>query len=518
MRPKAAAVALVVLALAAPPGARAASVAESTRFEARFGIEHGRFGDALATDGRRAYVSGYELADTGERMGTVNEFIRTEDGWTRGDDLRSTRPMDQFGRAVAIDGDVLAVGAPGYCSSGEDSTPGRVDVFREIGGTWQLETTIEGSSCIWFGGSLDIADGVLAVGSSFDHGGAVGTFVYEQVDGTLTETAFIRPVAGAGDSFGSRVATDGTHVLVGDPERGRVHVYERADATWAATSVLSAPEGEPYNDFGRSVAIDAGMVVVGAPQADIAAQDAGAAYVFDAANGWALDATLVTTDAAAEDAFGWSAAIDGDAIALGARSADVDGASNAGAVYLFERAHEAWEQMARFEASDAAPGMVLGWQIAIAGRRVLSASAAHATDCGQEAGVAYLFDPDATGETRTVTGECVAPPNLNGPTTTVASRFVVPPPVGDGRITGESIGDAAPVASVSVTVQAVAGGSRATYEAELACEDLRCTWSVDPPGGLPPVNAYRVVAQGTDERGNVGPPSERTLVLIAAHE
>jgi hypothetical protein len=516
MRPGTAIAALVAIAIAAPIGVRAEPVAESARFEAPYGIDHGRFGGALAIDGDRAFVSGYEFDDDGQRMGAVNEFIWTENGWTRGDRLRSTRSWDSFGTAVAVDGDLLAVGAPGYCSLGDDSTPGRVDLFRWTDGAWQHEATIERSSCIWFGGSLDVAGGVLAVGSSFDHGGAIGAFVYERVDGAWAQTAFIEPTEGHGDSFGSRVATDGTHVLVGDRDRGRVHVYERADATWARTASLSAPDDEPYNDFGGSVAIDAGTAVVGAPYADGGAVEA--AYVFDAAEGWALDATLVATDGAAGDDLGWSVAIDGDAIALGARSATVDGASQAGAVYLFERPQGAWEQTTRFEASDAAEGMALGWDVSIGGRRVLSSSAARGTACGEEAGVAYLFDPAATGEIQTVAGECVVPPNRQGPTTTVASQAVAPPPIGEGTIAGESIGHAAPVASVAVTLEHATGGIRGTYEAELACVGLRCTWSLDPPGDVPPLNAYRVVAQGTDELGNVGPPSERTLVLVAGYD
>ena len=55
-------------------------------------------------------------------------------------------------------------------------------------------------------------------------------------------------------------------------------------------------------------------------------------------------AKLVAADAAREDQFGISVAIDGDTVVVGARLRNVDGKSNAGSAYVFRYEGTAWGQ------------------------------------------------------------------------------------------------------------------------------------------------------------------------------
>jgi hypothetical protein len=94
---------------------------------------------------------------------------------------------------------------------------------------------------------------------------------------------------------------------------------------------LTASDGETYDWFGFSVAIDGDTVVVGADHDDIGGNGGqGSAYVFERPpGGWANmneSAKLTASDGEGDDHFGVSVAIDGDTLVVGAD----------GSAYVFE--------------------------------------------------------------------------------------------------------------------------------------------------------------------------------------
>jgi hypothetical protein len=95
-----------------------------------------------------------------------------------------------------------------------------------------------------------------------------------------------------------------------------------SDSGWVQHSHLFADDGSSKDWFGTSVAISGDTVVVGAFQDNLSdsQNDAGSAYVFIRAGDsmWSQQDHLVADDAAANDSFGWSVAIDGDTIVVGA--------------------------------------------------------------------------------------------------------------------------------------------------------------------------------------------------------
>jgi len=108
-----------------------------------------------------------------------------------------------------------------------------------------------------------------------------------------------------------------------------------------------------------------------------------------ARGGWRAEGVLTGFDAAAGDAFGTSVAIDGDWLAVGAAGRD-DGATDAGAVYLFRRDGQAWAPQGKLTAPQAEYGAGFGHSVAVGcGRVVVGAW----RDRGDE-GAAYVFDWD----------------------------------------------------------------------------------------------------------------------------
>ncbi len=165
---------------------------------------------------------------------------------------------------------------------------------------------------------------------------------------------------------------------------------------------LLASDAQPDDEFGYSVAVSGDTAVVGAHREDALATNAGAAYVFQRAEGgtenWGEVKKLTASDAEADDRFGWSVAVSGDTIVVGAYREDT-AASFAGAVYVFQRDEGGtnnWGEVKKLTASDAQAGDRFGWSVAISGDTAVI-GAQHEDTWGSFAGAAYLLARDQGG-------------------------------------------------------------------------------------------------------------------------
>ena len=183
---------------------------------------------------------------------------------------------------------------------------------------------------------------------------------------------------GAADWFGYSVALSGDTLAVGAPYEfsgatgvngnqadnsasysGAVYVFVRTGTTWAQQAYLKASNTGAGDFFGRSVALSGDTLVVGAPyessnakgvngnQTDNAAANSGAVYVFvRTGTTWVQQAYLKASNTGFNGNFGWSVALSGDTLAVGADGEDsnatgVNGdqadnsAPGSGAVYVF---------------------------------------------------------------------------------------------------------------------------------------------------------------------------------------
>jgi hypothetical protein len=225
--------------------------------------------------------------------------------------------------------------------------------------------------------------------------------------GTLTETAKLTASDGTvHDDFGGSVSVSGETILIGAPEddenglnSGSAYVYARPDTGWATTSEFAAKltpsDGAADDYFGESVSVSDDTVVVGALGDDDKGSASGSAYIFvRPATGWtttdSFDAKLTALDAAESDAFGTSVNIDGDIVAVGARSDD-DNGDRSGSVHVYVRPETGWattsDVAAKLLASDGADGDWLGYAVGVSGNTVI-AGAPYRSD---RVGAAYLF-------------------------------------------------------------------------------------------------------------------------------
>jgi hypothetical protein len=233
-----------------------------------------------------------------------------------------------------------------------------------------------------------------------------------QADGSWIEQAKLLPDPSPTlyPIFGNSVAISGDTILVGAPfasdvvlQGGAVYVFERqGDGSWLRTAKLHPTDTSEGDTFGFSVALDGDTAASGAYLDSDVATSGGAAYIFERqANGsWTQQAKLVASAAAAGDRFGFSLALATNLAVVGA-AGDDDQGTDSGSAYAFQRAaNGSWTQVAKFTASDAAPGDGNGLHLAVSGTAAII-SARGDDDNGTSAGAAYVFrlanDSDGDG-------------------------------------------------------------------------------------------------------------------------
>lgn len=380
-----------------------------------FGYAVALSGDTLAIGAylEDSYARGVDR-DQGDNSadgsGAVYIFERTDSGWSQTAYIKgsNTRSGDQFGRAIALSGDTLAVGAPFESEPGEDGTPadardsGAAYVFRRTAGTWREEARLKAANAgagDLFGAALAIEGDTLAVGAYLEDGAAAGdgtddaapnsgaVYVFARGDDGWTQTARLKASGARQDErFGYSVALSGNRLAAGAylesgdtagvdgaplgrdvPNSGAVHVFARGPGGWMQESTIKADEPGANDLFGSAVALAGATLAVGAHLEDRGAENAGAVYVYRReAAGWRREAVLRAADAAADDRFGRSVALGDDTLAIGAYLRDGADATDSGAVYLFRREPGGrWLQEGRIEANDAGPGAMFGYALGL---------------------------------------------------------------------------------------------------------------------------------------------------------
>lgn len=357
-------------------------------------------GPSVAVDGDYAAV-----AAPWDGAGSVYVFSRVGGAWTQQAKIDAPAAMTsgaRFGYAVALASDRLVVGAP-------LAGTGHAFVYSRVGAAWSLEQALVAPG-VATGEQLGVAvatDGTTTVvGARYEDdgarpGGAAHVFVRSGTTWTHQQRLHGSDQA-AGDDFGSAVAVDGTTAVVGaifhtSPGfAGAAYVFTRSGATWSQQAKLVASDAAPLDQFARSLALDGDLVVVGAPQNQITLFNEGAAYVFTRSGGtWSQTTRLVGATPVANDQLGYSVALFGEVVALGARFDDTR-ATDAGAVAFFERTSAGWLTRAERTAPDGAAGDRFGDSVALSAD-TLVVGAPFTDDAAANVGSAYVISVARTG-------------------------------------------------------------------------------------------------------------------------
>ena len=191
--------------------------------------------------------------------------------------------------------------------------------------------------------------------------------------------------------LGEAVAIDGNVAVAGAPyaeagsktDAGAAYVFERVNKQWLTRTKLVAPNAMPYDRFGSSVAVDGNTIVVTADRCDKFGYNAGAAFVFARdGDAWRHAATIAPPSPQSSAAFGYSSALDGDTLVIGA-----PGVATA---HVFARRGSAWVAQSALHPDEKLPNCGFGHSVAVDGDTIL-VGANTTSDRLLLGGSAYVF-------------------------------------------------------------------------------------------------------------------------------
>ncbi len=392
---------------------------------------------------------------------------------------------DALGATVAINGGVIAVGAPG---KGGDTGAVYLYRFDPSMNAWsESEVSASGGAPgDRFGSALAVSGGSLAVGAP--GGETLYVFLFDPSSGAWSQISTLSATDGvAGDAFGAAIAMNGGLIAVGAPnadvssdtDRGAAYVFrfDPSANSWGSEVKLIAANGAPGSHFGRNIAASSDTIVIGAPDHG----GTGAAYVFqydpDTDSGtpgaqpeWTTGASLPIVDGEtllAGDDYGASVAISANAIVVGAPGDDAGGNERGCAyVYLFDPSDNSWFGT-KLTAGAAQDGDRFGQSVAISGNTIVAGSAAGSTHL-------FYYDPSSHDWLETPIAPAQAAANdLYGASVSIrGGTFVVGAP-GKNSSAGAFFVYAAPILSGEVKLMALAPGDDDNFGSGVAAgEDM----------------------------------------------
>ncbi|MFQ6615865.1 MAG: FG-GAP-like repeat-containing protein [Fidelibacterota bacterium] len=321
---------------------------------------------------------------------------------------------DYFGYSVAISGDYLAVGS--YLDDGNVSSSGSAFIFyRNEGGSdnWGQQaklTADDAAGSDYFGISVVMSGDYVIVGAQYndDDGTSSGSAYIFVRSGTnwTQQTKLTASDAAANHFFGHSVAIDGDYVIVGSPDdnsvasdAGSAYIFVRSGTSWTQQAKLTASDGAASDFFGKSVSIRGDYAVVGSYRDDDKGSSSGSAYIFvRSGSNWTQQAKLTASDGASSDFFGTSVSISGDYLVVGADGDDDNGGAS-GSAYIFLRSGSSWGELTKITASDGASSDYFGASVSISDTFV-AVGAYGDDDKGSTSGSVYIFKREGTSWTQ----------------------------------------------------------------------------------------------------------------------
>lgn len=211
----------------------------------------------------------------------------------------------------------------------------------------------------------------------------------------LTQRLLPEPVGSrlAGNQFGSSIAIDGTLAVVGAPQvdlsatdAGAAYILRFVDEQWDYVATLQ-PEGLMEGDrFGADVDLEGKRAVVSATGRREPGKTRGAVYVFEFdGESWLETAQLTAMDEGDVTFFGVDLSLNGDRLAVGSF-----GVESPGAAFVFEHEGAKWSSPTKLVADDSLPGDRFGQAVSLSGTDLLVGAWGYARN-DISTGAAYFF-------------------------------------------------------------------------------------------------------------------------------
>jgi len=262
--------------------------------------------------------------------------------------------LDNFGKAIAIDGDWLVVGRP---TTFQATLYRCASLYKRNGSSWSFVDFLNNYrspdlddtmlNVYGFGSILDMEGDFIVVGHPTSH----RVVIYQRSGdtwGAIKEIRYDTPQYGMDiRSFGSSISISGnkfisgaTDIMIGDV--ALIYSYDGDD--WIFEKLIEYPNPERGGNFGNSVSMSGNKVIIGAYDEansptglyEDTLVKVGGAYIFSYdGTDWILEEELSSPNMETLSCFGNSISMSGNKVIVGAYRETCSGLDNAGRAYIY---------------------------------------------------------------------------------------------------------------------------------------------------------------------------------------
>jgi len=247
------------------------------------------------------------------------------------------------GFAIAIDSDIAVIGDPYADHAATDD--GRAQLFNvQTGNHLATLAPADPRNGLLFGWSVAISGSVAIVGAPSDDHTPGAAYLFDVATGSQLAKLLPNDIANDPNSFGRAVAIDGDIAVVGDPfgNNGVDGVYLFDVNSGQQLEKIELPVVGDW--YGRWLSINGDTILIGNPYDELNGERSGNVYVFETSG--AMIAELRPSDAGPIQKFGVSVSLSDDLAVIGAE----EHSTFDGAAYVFRT--DDWTQVTQILPND----------------------------------------------------------------------------------------------------------------------------------------------------------------------
>jgi len=257
-------------------------------------------------------------------------------------------------------------------SNGEDAAfVGCASVYHKEGSSWVFHTKLkasdgwgivpEGLNDLYgdhFGNAVDVYGDMIAVGavqqgqeSGGLHGYTGKVYIYEWDGASWNETEIISPSPEIRSNFGYSVQLYNGQLVVGAPgsdiagvagtDQGAVYYYNNYSGNWTAGHKFAASNAQNGAEFGHDLALYNNTIAVGCPSYNDPIENEGRVYTYDIADAFSETDNFMGSNTILGDGFGECVALSNADLMVGVPFTEHDASNGAlmkdGSVYMYSR-------------------------------------------------------------------------------------------------------------------------------------------------------------------------------------
>ncbi len=296
-------------------------------------------------------------------------------------------PDTDFGLNIAMSGNTVITGAPGFDTGG--STFGAAYVFSLVNGNWIVEGILTSNYDMAGFVAIDGDTAVVSVHGVPACGGCEAAMVYMRSNGTWDSGTLLIPTDSADWQYSSSAVAVHDNVLV----VGR-NVFILSDGAWSGLTNLAPSGGISRID---AAAIHGNTIALSNPAENCGSLTlCGVAYIFGKVNGsWVEEIKLVADVPAHRSSFGVNVATDGNRVIVSARNDSLSNDPDDETVHVYAKSGGGWVEEVQLKPPSPVKGSGFGKGLDVDGDTIVVGSdGGPCFDGSANCGRAFVFKND----------------------------------------------------------------------------------------------------------------------------